>query len=204
MTDPTGTCNPPTDLDRAIAAFRRHAFAALVAGGAPRVAEVAETASRDALDVAQAVTWLETHGQLERDGELLVGAHGLTRRRTPHSFSVEGRTLHTWCAYDAVAIPVALRATARAATTCPTCQRPLVVNVDAGHLPAGPTPVLWLPTGPCEHVIDQFCAYANLFCSPEDLDTWRQTAGNPPGGVLTLAAIAPLALREWGDISPKP
>src|SRR5215203_2004093 len=49
-------------------------------GGTPRVANIAEAASRETLGVAHAVAWLEEHGQLECDGELLVGAHGLTRR----------------------------------------------------------------------------------------------------------------------------
>ena len=66
MTDTPATGAAP-NLQRAIAAFQRHAFAALLAGDTPRVADVAEAASRDTVGVAQAVTWLEEHGELERD-----------------------------------------------------------------------------------------------------------------------------------------
>jgi Alkylmercury lyase len=206
MSDFPGGCCPPSDLDRAATAFQRHAFGALLPGEAPRVADVAEAASRDTVGVARAVSWLEAHGRLERDGDLLVGAHGLTRRATAHVLTIGEQRLHTWCAYDAVAIPVALGLTARAATTCPTCGRELVVAVTDGHLPAsgGPGPLLWMPLGPCEHVMDDFCVHANLFCSPEHLDTWRPTAGDPAGEVVTLAELPALARRAWADVATLP
>jgi hypothetical protein len=75
-------------MQGAVAAFQRHASAALLAGGTPRVANIAEAASRETLGVAHAVAWLEEHGQLECDGELLAGAHGLTRRTTSHTLTI--------------------------------------------------------------------------------------------------------------------
>ena len=195
---------PPSDLDRAITAFQRHAFAALLAGEAPRVADVAEAASRDTVGVAKAVSWLQAHGRLERHGDLLVGAHGLTRRPTTHALTLGEQRLHTWCAYDALAIPVALGATARAATTCPTCGRELVVDITDGQLPdaGGAGPVLWMPLGPCANVMDDFCVHANLFCGPEHLDTWRHTAGDPSGETVTLAEVPALARTAWADVAP--
>jgi Alkylmercury lyase len=194
----------PTDLRPAMAAFHRQAFAALLAGESPRVADLAEVASRDTLDVARAVVWLEDHGQLERDGDLLVGVHGLTHRTTPHTLTIDGRATHTWCAFDAVAIPVALAATARATTTCPACQQTLTVDIDAGRLPDTTSPVLWMPTGHCEHVIDDFCAYANLFCNREHVEDWRRGAADPDGEILRLADIPPLARGAWADIAAHP
>lgn len=200
MTDsPTSGASP--DLQRAIVAFQRRAFAALLARETPRVADVAEAASRDTIGVAHAVTWLEDHGELERDGELLVGAHGLTSHSTPHTLTIGGRILHTWCAYDAIAIPVALAATALATTTCPACQRSLTVDIDAGRLLETDTPVLWMPSGPCERVIDDFCPYANLFCTGEHVEDWRRSAGDPDGQVVTLAQVPALARTAWADIA---
>jgi hypothetical protein len=146
LTDPASCC-PPGEHDRAIAAFQRHAFAALLGGEAPRIADVAEAANRDAPGVSQAIAWLQEHGRLELDGDLLVGAHGLTHRPTAHSLTIGEQRLHTWCAYDAVAIPVPLGATARAATTCPTCGRELVVDINDGpptrRPGAGPVDAPW-------------------------------------------------------------
>ena len=202
-TEPTGCC-PPTHMDRAIISFRRHAFAALLAGETPRVADLAAAAGRDTPGVSHAVAWLEDHGQLERDHDLLVGAHGLTRRTTPHTFTIDSRTLHTWCAYDAIAIPVALAATAQTATTCPACRRSLTIDIDAGQLPRDNTPVLWMPHGPCERVIDDFCPHANLFCDAEHVHDWRRAAGDPAGEILTLARVPALACRGWADIATLP
>jgi alkylmercury lyase len=200
MTDGLASCAAPADLEPAIAAFHRQAFAALLAGKSPRVADLAEAASRDSLGVAAAVAWLDDHGQLERDGDLLVGAHGLTRRTNPHSLSIDGRALHTWCAFDAVAIPVALAATGRATTSCPACGRTLTVDVEAGRLPET-APVLWMPTGPCQRVIDDFCAYANLFCSRGHVEDWRHRVGDPDGEILTLARVPVLARAMWADVA---
>jgi hypothetical protein len=204
MTDsPVSGC-PPSDLDRAAAAFQRHAFAALLAGDTPRVADIAAVVSRDAVGVAKAITWLETHGRVERDGDRLVGAHGLTRRPTPHALTIGECSLHTRCAYDALAIPVALGVTARATTTCPTCHRELVIDIDRGHLPDDPARVLWMPLGRCGHVIDDFCAHANMFCSPEHLHTWRHAAGEPYCDVVMLDEIPALARTALADIASHP
>jgi Alkylmercury lyase len=94
--------------------------------------------------------------------------------------------------------------TAQATTTCPTCHRELVIDIDHGHLRAGATPALWVPLGPCEHVIDNFCAHANLFCSPEHLHTWRHAAGEPHGEVVTLDEISARARTAWADIATHP
>jgi hypothetical protein len=106
--------------------------------------------------------------------------------------------------YDAVAIPVALGATARATTTCPTCQADLVIDIDEGHLRDGLTPVLWMPLGPCEHVIDDFCVNANLFCGPDHIHTWRHAASDPHGEVVTLAEVPAIARTAWADIAARP
>jgi alkylmercury lyase len=199
--DPDDT-GPPPHLDQAVGALQRHALAALLNNaGQPRLSEVAETASRDATGIAQAIAWLDSHGRLERDGDHLVGAHGLTTRPTQHALVLGERRLHTWCAYDAMAIPVALGATARAETTCPACGRPLVVRIDAGVLVTGSTSTLWMPTGPCHHVIDDFCANANLFCNPDHLDTWRTTAGDPPGFAVALEDVPDRARADWADVA---
>ena len=61
--------------------------------------------------------------------------------------------------------------------------------------------MLWMPTGPCERVIDDFCPYANLFCSGEHVQDWRSAAGDPDGQVLALAQVPALARTAWADIA---
>ena len=200
MADSNLAC-PPADLQRAIEAFQRYAFAALLAGGTPPIAEVVELASRDANGIAQAIAWLDRHGALERDGGRLIGSHGLTHRPTAHTLIISGRALHTWCAYDAVAIPVALATSAHAETTCPTCGRDLVVTINDGDLADQSEAVLWMPTSPCQHTMDDFCAHANLFCNRGHLDTWRRQAGDPPGEALDLSGVPARACSTWPDVA---
>lgn len=201
MTDAIDCC-PPPQLGPAVAAFQRHAFAALLdQNGPPRLADVADAAGREATGIAQAIAWLEAHGQLERDGGHLVGAHGLTHRTTAHTLSIGDRSIHTWCAYDAIAIPIALGADAGATTTCPTCGQQLTIAAPAGRPPSDPAPRLWLPTGPCDNVMADFCTHANLFCTAEHLDAWRTASGDPPGRPLRLTEIASLAHADWADVA---
>jgi alkylmercury lyase len=204
MTDPTDCCSPHQRLDQAIAVVQRHSFTALLTNpGTTRISDIAETASHEAINVAEALAWLQDHGRLERDGDHLVGAHGLTRRTTSHTLTIDDRTLHTWCAYDAIAIPIALGITARASTKCPTCRTTLVIDIHDGALPNQTAVVLWMPSGPCDNVIKDFCSQANLFCAPGHLATWRATMNHPPGEPLTLADIPALARRAWADIAHK-
>jgi hypothetical protein len=202
MTNPAARCSPPERLDQAIAAVQRRAFAALLShAGTVRIADIAASASAEANHVAESLDWLDGHGRLERDGDQLVGAHGLTRRTTSHTLIIGERTLNTWCAYDALAIPVALRTSARALTTCPTCGSALVIDIYDGALP-DQTAVLWMPAVPCNNVIKDFCTQANLFCGLDHLATWRTTMSNPPGEAVTLSDIPALARSSWADVAP--
>jgi hypothetical protein len=63
MTDPA-SCGPPGELERPVAAFQRHAFAAVLGGEAPRITDVVEAASRDTPAVAPGIAWLQEHGRL--------------------------------------------------------------------------------------------------------------------------------------------
>ena len=201
MTDASDCC-PPSQLAGVVAAVERHAFAALLNQPTPpRLADVAEAAGHDATGIAEAVAWLNRHGQLERDGDHVIGAHGLTHRTTAHTLTLGDRSIHTWCAYDAVAIPIALGANAEAATTCPTCAKPLTITITGGQPPPDRTTRLWLPTGPCDNVMANFCSHANLFCTATHLHAWRTTSGDPPGRAIRLDEVTPLAHAAWADVA---
>ncbi len=201
MTDAIG-CWPPPQLGPAVAAIQRHGFVALLdQASPPRLADVADVAGREATGIAQAIVWLEAHGQLERDGDHLVGAHGLTHWSTAHTLAIGDSRIHTWCAYDAIAIPIALGSDAEATTTCPTCGQRLTITVAAGRPPSDTALRLWRPTGPCDNVMADFCTHANLFCTAEHLDVWRTAGGGSPGRPLRLTEIAPLAHAAWADVA---
>jgi hypothetical protein len=138
-------------------------------------------------------------GRLEVDDSgVLVGVHGLVARTTRHRIEHASGVVHTWCALDAIGIPAALAIDATAVTSCRTCDSELRV-VLRGSEPvdtAGPLR-LWLPEGPCDHLVADFCNHANLYCSSGHL-----TATVPRGStgrMMTVADTAAIGRQTWAD-----
>jgi hypothetical protein len=183
-------------------ALRRAGFAALLDGRALTVAELAVAAAISEVAAAAAAGRLVAAGRATVTPEGRVdGIAGLTLRPTRHSIARMGAPrLQTWCAFDAVAIPAALAWSATALTTCAACGAAVNVPLEDG-LPAGPA-WGWLPPAECAHVLREFCASADLFCVRSHLDTWRASAGNPPGGAQPVAVLADLGRSAWADCLP--
>lgn len=139
-------------------------------------------------------------GRLELDdlGDL-VGIHGLTLRPTRHYIEHAGQHHYTWCAFDSIGIPAALQITASARTDCPMCQQQLVVEIVRGN-PSGADAVLWLPAISGKHLMNDFCASADLYCSAEHLHNRIDTHATA-GSVTTLADAATLGRDVWSDIT---
>ncbi|HEY3095271.1 MAG TPA: organomercurial lyase [Acidimicrobiia bacterium] len=189
-----------SSLEQVVGVVRREAFVGLLRGARVTVTHIVgerglpRDRARAALDQLVAAGAAEVAG----DDEIL-GAHGLTARTTRHAIALDERVLHTWCALDAVGIPVALGLDATAITTCPTCGARLTVPVRTGR--AIPLPfVLWFPTGPCPHLTRDFCSSANLFCHAAHVESWRRQAGNPQGRVVSLPEVEDIARRAWADV----
>jgi predicted transcriptional regulator len=189
--------------DDAISAVRRVAFRGLLEGHALAGAEVASTAALSVERTETAIAELRAAGALEVDPEgRVVGAHGLTQRATEHAIITSERVRHTWCALDAVGIPVALNLDAEVRTRCPTCAATIVIVVREGApLDTEATPVLWHPGGPCTHVMDDFCAATNLFCNADHLERWHAQTGKPPGEALTISEAAEEGRHIWSDVT---
>jgi Alkylmercury lyase len=58
-----------------------------------------------------------------------------------------------------------------------------------------------MPIGRRERVIDDFCPYANLFCTTQHVEDWHRAAGNPDGQILTFDQVPALARTSWADIA---
>jgi alkylmercury lyase len=191
---------PDSSVEQLVSVVRRDAFCGLLRGRPVTISHIAaERGARP--DRAQAaLDQLVAAGAAEVVGDgVVVGAHGLTTAATQHATALEERLVHTWCALDAVGIPVALGVDATATTTCPTCRVRLTVPVRGGS--AIPLPfVLWLPTGPCPHLTRDFCSVANLFCNVAHVDVWKQLSGDSQGRVVSLAEVEDIARRAWADV----
>ena len=178
-------------------------FHALWEGRTPMVRELGGGGDRATLD--EAVAHLQAGGRIEiaSDGHLLA-VHGLTRRPTRHRIEHRGGSVNTWCALDAIGIPAAHEIDARAITTCPSCNRELVVTLVAGGpVPlAGSSAVLWYPetTSAWDHLVDQFCSDANLFCNLDHLQD-RMGHETASGAIMTVDEVAEIGLEAWADVS---
>lgn len=149
---------------------------------------------------AQTASGLARLGRAELDGDgRLVGIHGLTLRRTRHAFEHDGRVHHTWCGFDCVGIPAALGLDATASTDCPTCGALLLIDVRSGRVDDGDV-VVWLPTpGVTSHLMNEFCASADLYCTTEHLEV-RIDVERVIGRTVTLADAAALGVDTWADV----
>ena len=177
-------------------------FHALWEGRTPTLDELAggDGAARD-----EAVAHLQAGGRIEvsADGQVLA-VHGLSRRTTRHRIEHLGGSVNTWCALDAIGIPAALGIDARARTTCPTCGGELVVALVDGQPVSLPAAVLWYPetTGPWEHLVDQFCSGANLFCSLAHLEE-QIGSSTAAGTVMTIEQVAEIGREAWADVAQR-
>jgi hypothetical protein len=200
-------------LERAV---RQAGFAALLGGRCHTVAELAAAAGVPEDAAASVIAALVAAGRATTtpDGRL-DGIAGVTSRPTRHSVERAAASagerpagsgasflarISTWCAFDAVAIPAALRWCATAVTTCGFCGAELRVALVDG-VPEGDA-WGWLPPGDCEHVLRDFCATADLFCDRVHLDLWRAATADPPGEPRPVIDLAELGRAAWEDCLP--
>lgn len=192
------------DLSAGVAeTVRRIAIAGFHALWEGRTPMLCELGGGDRATLDEAVAHLRAGGRIEvaADGRLLA-VHGLSRRPTRHRIEHCGGGVHTWCALDAIGIPAALGIDARAITTCPTCNGELVVTLVSGR-PAPPAgAVLWYPetTRGWEHLVDQFCLAANLFCNLGHLQD-RMGSEAASGAIMTVDEVAEIGRVAWADVS---
>lgn len=156
-----------------------------------RAPEVADSVFTTLADAGRAE--IDAHGRL-------VGVHGFTLHETRHGIVHDGVTHHVWCGYDSVGIPAAFGLDAVATSDCPHCGKALHVEIARGE-PEACEVVLWLPVPEgTSHLMQQFCANADLFCSRAHL-AGHVDAAKMPGRVLALPEAAALGRETWADVS---
>jgi len=181
---------PPDAVD----AIQRIGLRCLLDGTPATAARTSDESGIALGEIEAGLVGLDRAGRLEMDGDAIIGVGGLTLSTTTHSVRLAGSSFHTWCALDAIGIPVALSLDASMNTTCPQCSAQLSVEVQDG----GATPMLLCPTGPCDDVRADFCSSANLFCSVDHIQAWRDANPDVAGEPLDLAATANLGRAMWG------
>ncbi len=188
----------------AVDAIQKHGLASLLDGTPLTVAEIASLSGLSGSDIAAGIQALVDAGRVDLDGDRIVGVGGLTLISTAHSLQLPNAEMHTWCALDAVGIPVALGLKATVETRCPQCDDHITVQVNEGTAAAAGPITLFCPTGQCDNVRADFCSAANLFCSPTHLRQWRADNPSAMGENLDLLATADLGQAMWGRYHDAP
>jgi alkylmercury lyase len=172
-------------------------FAALWRGEPTRPSDLVPDAPGQARAVAAALA-RQGRAEVDDDGRL-VGIHGLTLQASRHRIDHGGLAHQTWCAFDAVGIPAALRLTATVDTVCPACGTSLRVTFDHGAATAQGNTVLWVPGSAGRNLLADFCAKADLYCTQEHLEQHLAPSGTD-GDVIDVAAAADLGRSAWADV----
>lgn len=184
---------PPDSIE----AIQRFGILALVGGEAATVAQISERSGLTTDEVRSGIEGLRRAGRIETAGDRVVGVGGITLTESVHALRLPEASVHTWCALDAIGIPVALGLDAEIHTTCPHCGDRLRVTVSDESINDGPYRLL-CPTGQCDDVRAEFCSAANLFCSTDHLRAWAANNPTVEGEELDLGAAAELGRAMWG------
>ena len=119
-------------------------------------------------------------GVYHDDSGSVIGFWGLALREMPHRFTVERRTLYTWCAWDSLFIPGIIGKTAHVESADPLTKELVTLSVgpDVIHTasPAGIVVSFLSPERPFDaDVITSFCHFVHFFDSAESGARWTAT-----------------------------
>lgn len=123
------------------------------------------------------------------DRSRVVGFWGLALQETPHRFTVDGRRLYTWCAWDSLFLPAILCQTADVASSCPVTGATITLTVRPDRVescsPAGSVLSFVSPEKPLgRHVLKDFCCHVRFLSSRQAGEAW--TAEHDGMLLLTL------------------
>ncbi|MCH8254860.1 MAG: hypothetical protein IID06_05890 [Gemmatimonadetes bacterium] len=144
--------------------------------------EIAQVQSRDAHDVSALLQTPALDSLIYRDDDgLIVGFGGLAVVPMNHRFRVNGRTLYTWCAWDALFLVDVLNVRAEIESTCPQTGTAIHVTVSRAGVeriePKEAVISFLFPDAPlfeqsAGQTIASFCHYVHFLESPEVAEQW--------------------------------
>lgn len=168
----------PDEERLAVDIYRR-----LAKGEPARLSDLAADAGRDEEWVAERLErW--SPGVFRDDDGNVIGFWGLTVSEMGHELEVDGRTVYTWCAWDALFIPPILGTAGLVSSTCPVTGTAITMTVDPdGVRDVRPPTAVMSMVEPKEmsDVVEEFCHHILFFATPAAAERW---AGEHPGAVI--------------------
>ena len=127
----------------------------------------------------EAMTILRESPGVELDDEdNVVGCFGLSLTPTPHHFRLGDHELFTWCALDALFLPIVLNQSARVESSCAITGKRILITVSPDAIqrvePADAVMAMIVPEAPevCCDVRGAFCDKVHFFSSSETASAW--------------------------------
>ena len=146
-----------------------------------RVEQIAST-----LEIEQQTAREVLDKMCERDGEgNVVGIAGLSQNQHPHRFTVNGIQLATWCAWDALFLPIMLQQTAEVSSPCPSTGETIRLTITpegvTSYQPESSVISIVIPQPrtsgleSVEEIWTTFCHHIHFFASPQAAQEWVAT-----------------------------
>ncbi len=126
----------------------------------------------------------------------ITGAYGVSSLPTSHSFSINDRKIHVWCAIDSLGIPFVLNKDAKIQSKCLHCKDLIDITIHGDKLEKFDPKVMVFVgfSGEVQKKISEdFCPYINYFCSTEHLQEWKKKHHAVKGVDLTLLVAVQLS-----------
>jgi len=120
----------------------------------------------------------ESPGVKLDDEDNVIGCFGLSLTPTPHHFRLGDHELFTWCALDALFLPIVLNRSARVESSCAVTGNRVLVEVSPDAIqrvePAGAVMAIIVPEASevCRDVRGAFCDKVHFFSSSETASVW--------------------------------
>ncbi len=154
----------------------------LIAGGEPvSPQQVQQIASDLQVPLDAATSFISKVSERDDEGNV-VGIVGLSQNKHPHQFDVNGHRLATWCAWDALFLPLVLKQQATVRSSCPATGKVIRLTVTAEKVhelePASAVMSLIVPKvtkrgrDSVEEVWMTFCCFVHFFASRDAATVW--------------------------------
>jgi alkylmercury lyase len=147
-----------------------------LAVGAPvPLSAVAEALGRDEGEIVE--TLEQWPGVFRADDGRIVAFLGLALPEMAHRFRIDGRTLHTWCAWDALFLPTLIGQPAEVESQSPVSDEPVRLTVSPQRVeevvPKETVVSMLAPTADFDDtVLMSFCHFVHFFPSAADAQPW--------------------------------
>ena len=108
----------------------------------------------------------------------VIGFWGMTIKEMKHHFEVNGKTVFTWCAWDALFIPELINTTANIISHCATTGEEIKLSISPEGVITAPSEYIMVSflipheNKLNENITTDFCQYVHFFNSCEAGEKW--------------------------------